>query len=573
MPKKTRDEFKQAFKTMKKPPRPKNVSGKIKDELEQSILDDNKQDFASKIDEINQLDPAYLVDLVAYKLGKHFEEEGNKLPFWHDRVPRNVLSAAMAKIIPGDLTDPGTKRMMNTSMLNDDVGRIGLLIDRDPQGAESYLDNVFNDKLKSLLDLAASEGVSSVVIAMAAQLYKRDPDATMQFLLDAKDEATHLKTDALNKSTIAKNQGNDDTKDAEYKEFLRQTKREGEFNGVFPGMLGPDFGKITAKYLLKANTDISLEQLRKIIGNFNPADLRDIANDFPKRFIDEILSEVDTGTRQKLLSDPALRQALQNADKNAWDAFARKVPMLRLFAEVEARRQDDDDSGDVATEQNHNVDAIFDRAMDGDDIKCAYVGTRTIMPSEIMASMQDVDAPRTDCHNMLMVMTATIRAYPGMEGIDLRMKWGHCPNMLMTKKLTDIGVTGRGMIDKTFSGNVFDDAGAATGRILFTGENGVNSHSWLEVGGKAYDPVLGISGTVDAVKDGSTFATFDWALEGLIGSGTGGWYFIKDDPSILKPEKQRLPLAANPMSFNTAYYLTQDPSQHLTPEALQQIGL
>lgn len=573
MPKKTRDEFKQAFNAMKKPARPKNVSGKIKDELEQAILDDNKQVFVSKIDEINQLDPVYLIDLVAYKLGKHFEEEGNKLPFWHDRVPKNVLTAALTKIIPGDMSDPGTKRMMNTAMLNDDVGRIGLLIDRDEDGTDDYLDTVFTDKIETLLEKAADEGVSSVVIAMAKQLYARDPDAAMQYLLDAKDEATRLKTDASTKYTTAKNDGNDDEMDRQDKLFRLHTKREGEFNGAFPGMFGQDFAKVTAKYQLKANTDTSLDQLRKMINGFKAADVRAIAADYPQRFIEEILSKVDTGTRQKLLADPALRQQLQDADDDAWNDFAEQVPMLRLYAEVKTLRDKDGDSGDPVTEQNRNVDAIFDQAMDGDAIKVAYVGTRTIMPSEIMASMDEIDAPRTDCHNMLMVMTTTIRAYPGMDGIDQRMKWGHCPNMLMTKRLTEIGVTGRGMIDKTFAGNVFDDAGAATGRILFTGENGVNSHSWLEVGGKAYDPVLGISGTVDEVKDDSTFATFDWALEGLIGRGTGGWYFIKDDPSILKPEKQRLPLAANPMSFNTAYYLTQDPSLHLTPEALQQIGL
>ena len=179
--------------------------------------------------------------------------------------------------------------------------------------------------------------------------------------------------------------------------------------------------------------------------------------------------------------------------------------------------------------------------------------------------------PRTDCHNMLMVLNATIQSYPGMmPGLGEKLKWGHCSNILMTKKLSDIGVSGRGLIDKSFPGNVFDESGAPTGQILFTGESGVNSHSWLEAGGMAFDPVLGISGTVDAVTKGSTFQTFDWHGSELVGKG-GDWYFVKDDPSIIKPELKRLATQASPMGFSTAYYLTKDPARLLVADALKTV--
>ena len=54
--------------------------------------------------------------------------------------------------------------------------------------------------------------------------------------------------------------------------------------------------------------------------------------------------------------------------------------------------------------------------------------------------------------------------------------------------------------------------------------------------------------------------------------GKGGdWYFVKDDPSIIKPELKRLATQASPMGFSTAYYLTKDPARLLVADALKTV--
>src|SRR5712691_2901718 len=69
---------------------------------------------------------------------------------------------------------------------------------------------------------------------------------------------------------------------------------------------------------------------------------------------------------------------------------------------------------------------------------------------------------------------------------------GNVNNMLLTKPLAS--VPGKGLLDKSFGGNVLDDGGKSLDQVLFTGDGGINSHTWLVIDGMEYDPVMGTRG-------------------------------------------------------------------------------
>ena len=155
-----------------------------------------------------------------------------------------------------------------------------------------------------------------------------------------------------------------------------------------------------------------------MLNGLKPADVKAIAVADPEQFVSTVLTKLDTGTRVKMLSDPGLRDWFADKAGDAWEELVPQVPMLRLFEAVGEVRAKDKPSGDPAQEQVRTVQVIFDQIMDGDEVSAAYVGTKTGNPSEIMGALGDAgggDPPRTDCHNMLMVLNATIQSYPGHD--------------------------------------------------------------------------------------------------------------------------------------------------------------
>ena len=94
MAKKTRDQFKQAFKAIKKPDRPKDVAGKDKDNLE-TLIDREDDGFGQAASDLYAKAPDYMVDLIAYKYAKHFDEGDAKEPFWVQNVPEEAFKEAL----------------------------------------------------------------------------------------------------------------------------------------------------------------------------------------------------------------------------------------------------------------------------------------------------------------------------------------------------------------------------------------------------------------------------------------------------------------------------------------------
>src|SRR5260370_17230552 len=98
MAKKTPDEFKAAFKAIKKPKRPADVSAKDKSSLEKVVSDTKDWDDKRFIDLAAKLyakNPDYMVDLIAYKFAKHFDEASKKKPFSFQNFPTAASDNAL----------------------------------------------------------------------------------------------------------------------------------------------------------------------------------------------------------------------------------------------------------------------------------------------------------------------------------------------------------------------------------------------------------------------------------------------------------------------------------------------
>jgi len=106
-----------------------------------------------------------------------------------------------------------------------------------------------------------------------------------------------------------------------------------------------------------------------------------------------------------------------------------------------------------------------------------------------------------------------------------------------------------GLITNTFGGNTFDHAGAPTGQIFFSGEGGVNAHSWLTIEGQAYDILFGTTGAAVAAGIAGTFTSTN--NDRVFKQAGADMYMVADDT---------LATPANPYSFSTAYRLTADPT-------------
>jgi hypothetical protein len=237
-----------------------------------------------------------------------------------------------------------------------------------------------------------------------------------------------------------------------------------------------------------------------------------------------------------------------------YGAFAADTPQLRVVGSVKAAAGEGAHSRDI-------VDRIFAAVLTNSGIDVAYIATATI-PTEhaltgvtqasqahraaLLPLMPNLPAiPATDCHHLLSIFETILKSYPDLDA-DIERETD-------TKAVMTIPLAGTpgGLIRKDFGGNVFDDAGAFTGRIFFTGEDGVNSHSWLKVNSRRYDILFGTTGS--AVKAGVGGRFVKTKLANVYREDGGGRYLIVD--ATRNPP-------ANPYSFSTAYRLTDDPATH-----------
>ncbi len=530
MGKKTRDEFMEAFRTLKKPKKSPAVPSKYKSALEKAVGKDDDTSFAANAADIARLDKGYLVDLVSYKLSKHYDND-DKRPFWQEKLPDDVVDAALAKLVPRGLDDPATQALLEKSVAQGKKGVTKLLYDRDPTNALEHLYDRLEDAIAR----------------------KNDADTRSRAALKAGDRQAQGQADEI---------------------ILAQKQHERKFSDAI-GDLSPDKSfagllKFELDHLVAVKNDKSIPRLSKALANRTllPADIKAAALNDPDYFIGTVLAGIDSGARMRVLSSPDLRDALQAASPDEWSDLAEAMPMLKLFDTVEDNRRGKPKQADPKLERQALTEELFDSLLSGADVKVAYIGTNVGSPSEIVAGLDDDDddePPRTDCHNIVNILQYLVGAMPGLgDTAGLDVKQVHWPNALMTKKLSDI--PGKGTLDRSFGGNVFNDQSQSLGMILFTGEAGINSHTWLEVDGVPYDPVLGTSGS--DVK-GAVFKGFDMIDMPAEAKSTrklgqsGAWYFVSD--SKLVP-------AATPMGFSTGYFLTKNPKQHMTQVEIDALG-
>ena len=103
-------------------------------------------------------------------LGKHFEDGGGKDGYWHTRVPADLVDDAIKKLVPGDMQDPRTLRMMDQAIRDGDMGRVGLLVQRDPDNAAKYFQSIKDKDIRALLELSAKANNSKASAALGKRL-------------------------------------------------------------------------------------------------------------------------------------------------------------------------------------------------------------------------------------------------------------------------------------------------------------------------------------------------------------------------------------------------------------------
>lgn len=477
MPKKTIEEFKEVFGPIQKPKLPRNVTAKEKDTLEKEVRNDELAKFFKDSAELYKKDPGYFVDLVAYKLKKHFDND-EKRPAWLEKIPPEARKAAIAKIVPGDINDPVTKRAYEKAVSSGNSKMISLIKERDHDGVDAI------EKKK------ASE----------------DTKKFLNGLLNGKDDEEAI--------------------------------REGDLKMAW----------------------------------MTQDDIVDLASSNPKRFFATMLTGFKNNAKfVEFLKDRDLCNRLKKLNPTEWKKFEDGTPMLATLSKVEGEvvRKKLTRSADIMEE-------VFAGVLDDKVMPLGYAATpldpnNTILSgptkkSDDFRKLQkekkdkqgDVmpDVPSTDCHHLLYITQSMMEMYPGQKP---KITNRSCPNMLMTKPLSTI--PGRGLLDRKFAGNVFDETGKPTGMVLFSGDNGINSHTWLMVDGVPFDPVLGTKG--DDVA-GAVQETFDWVIPQRLAKGAKGSYVVQD------PE---LEPATNAMGFSTGYYVAKDPRQFLNSSELEQAKL
>jgi hypothetical protein len=477
MPKKTVKEFKEIFAAIKKPKLPNGISTKDKDALEKDLKDEELDKFFKDAGELNKKNPAYFADLVAYKLAKHVDTDQKRIA-WLNKIPPEAQKAAIAKLVPGDISDPMTRRAFDKAVASGNKNMLALIRARDPVG----------------------------VGALEQQ----------RFLAEAKQKVA----DAL--------KGTDD----------KAAMEQGELQlSVLP-----------------------------------PDEIVEIASANPKRFFSTMLVGLKNNAKfVEILKNPDLRKKLKALNPGEWKKFEDGTPMLATLAKAEAEV-----ARKKLTDSTAIMEEVFASVLDTTTMPLGYAATpldpnNTILsgPTEKSATYRaeqkklkekqgdlTPDLPSTDCHHLLYITQGMMEMFPGKKPKIVNQS---CPNMLMTKPLSTI--PGRGILDRSFTGNVFDEQGKPTGMILFSGDNGINSHTWLLVDGVPFDPVLGVKGNDVA---GAVAETFDWLIPQRLAKGKNGSYAVQD--KSLKP-------ATNSMGFSTGYYLTKTPAKFLTTEEQQKAKL
>ena len=144
MPKKSREDFKSAFKTVKKPKAPsKAVQGDkvaIDKAIDKGDPDKTLDGLVAKLVSSGERD--YVVKLVAYKYAKHYEDGSDKRPEWATRFPPDIFEDALAIVVPDGIDHKLTQKTIDravSSKSQELTVTCRLLYERDPEKMTEYV--------------------------------------------------------------------------------------------------------------------------------------------------------------------------------------------------------------------------------------------------------------------------------------------------------------------------------------------------------------------------------------------------------------------------------------------------
>lgn len=258
------------------------------------------------------------------------------------------------------------------------------------------------------------------------------------------------------------------------------------------------------------------------------------------------LKKSNQGFVVKLLQEPGVLDGLRTAAADEADDVIRATPMLR--AVVRACATAGDNAGQRAL-----VNAFFTELIEGEYLNLGYSATALGSTLNVLLGTTSQMAPGVqglDCHHLLYVFEQLLKAHPKTR--KATFGFGQIRDPLLTNRLSTLP---GGLIAKTFRGNVFDDAGKRTGQIFFSGGAGTDAHTWAVVGGRAYDPLFGTTGSAVANSVAARFdrTTADGAFKEKGKSGGKARFMIKD---------ATLKVPDNPYGFSTGYRLTTTPARY-----------
>jgi hypothetical protein len=416
-------------------------------------------------------------------------------------MPPAAYKAALLKLIPNDASDAVTQAVLEKALM----GGVG-------QGATSRL------------------------------IFERDPDAMVEAMLD------------------------------KYKEYDDDKTRDKQNAWIKAAPGDPDSQTLVFSKALERGDRALVQTVAAMVGNLRiPDDFKTAAASNPALFVTDVLPNLKSGNQfVELMADAEMRQLLKDGAPKEWADMVDDTPMLKLLGNVETKVK-----SKKLKKSAQIVGEIFDAIVGNDGIELGYQAVsedpvRVILSGgtpkdkEMRAAKQKIvgdtfpDIPSTQCHSLLGLTETLMGAFPGLRP---KIVQKTCDFIMLTKPLSSI--PGKGLLDKGFGGNVFDDNGASLNRILFTGDSGINSHTWLEIDGVEFDPVMGTRGKeVGASKE----SDFKWLISDRLAKGGGADYIVKEDPPVVKAK-------ANKMGFGTGYRLTQNPAKYLTTDEMKTAGI
>ncbi len=464
----------------KKPSRPKDVKGKDKDSLETLVENKGGNEdilFQDQTDELFKKNPNYFVQLVAYKLSKHYDNDA-KRPHWLTRVPQEAVQLALHRLYPDDTDTTGILSGLEHAVAKGDGTRIAFHAKQDLDAAfQRFWVRINAPKTRALWLNSIPASLSDRIIDRAV---------------------------------------------AESNEELTKALSNNLFSATLPRLrtLAASNPRFFVRNILRP-----MKSQNQIVGWLKDTGLKDIletgAGGTWTHFVEETPQVAVVANAQKRVETKEKRLEKKHKKSGA------KGPAPKLNA-----TQIVDEIFDCFVNNRGINLSYFTNALDQDRIILTG-GTqhdKDMRPLQLDAVIKDKarqpGTPATQCHNLLGVFRHVVESYPGL---DITYTTEDIAHMLLTKPIDALGT--RGLLSN-FGGNVALDSGKFTREVLFTGnDDGCQSHTWSVINGKAYDPVLGTKGSQVAASKGNEFA---WVEVGKLAKGTGGWFIVKD-PNISAP--------------------------------------